>query len=63
MENRINILTIKKYEAEVQAAKSAARAAQRLVDVKKAEISLLKTINRQLLNSVYDLREQLRECE
>jgi hypothetical protein len=63
MENRIQLLEIKVAKATATAAKAITRAAQREVDVKKAEISLLKQINRQLLNSVYDLRQQLRECQ
>lgn len=61
--NRINALTLKKSQLEVSAAKSATRAAQRQADVRYAEIKLLKVINRQLMNSIYDLRQQLQEQE
>ena len=61
--NRINALELKKSQLEVSAAKSATRAAQRQSDVRYAEIKLLKTINKQLMNCIYDLRQQLQEQE
>jgi hypothetical protein len=61
--NRIHALELKKSQLDVAAAKSLARAAQRQADARYAEVKLLKTVNRQLMNSIYDLRQQIEALE
>jgi hypothetical protein len=61
--NRINALELKKSQLDVSAAKAQTRAAQRQADARYAEIKLLKLINRNLMNSVYDLRQHIETLE